>query len=198
MPALKTLLLVCLCLCAASCAIQQTPPPKNHTISWQKRRQQLEKIHRWQLSGKIAVRAAHKSITATLHWQQKNHRYVINLFGPLGLGAVEIIGQPGRIALMRANQPTLRTTSPAKLLRQQLGWQLPLSSLAYWIRSLPAPGKPSHLQFDRYHHVVRLDQQGWRIQYPAYTNSHGIDLPKKLILNNAYTHSVLVIYRWRT
>ena len=64
-----------------------------------------------------------------------------------------------------------------------LGWTLPVSSLIYWIRGLPAPGV-YHAQTDAYGHLSKLSQAGWILKFSQYLSLKGVDLPQILQLNS--------------
>ena len=54
------------------------------------------------------------------------------------------------------------------------------------------------MNFDAYHHLVSLTQQGWNISYVNYTAVNGIDLPSKIILEHSALRVVIVITAWQT
>ncbi len=64
----------------------------------------------------------------------------INLSGSLNIGSVVIIGQPNKVTLQRGNEAPISATTAEELMQRQLGWTLPIPSLWYWARGLPAPG----------------------------------------------------------
>lgn len=170
--------------------------PYNQRLAWQQRQTQLNKIKNWKLQGAIAVRMPKEALSAYMNWQQKNQYYTIHLFGPLGIGAVNITGRPGNFVLQNAQNQTFKSNSPEQLIQQELGWTLPVSNLYYWIRGLPSPTTTSTKQFDRYHHITTLNQSGWQIQYLKYTGVKGIDLPSKIFMSNPTLSLRIIINQW--
>lgn len=102
----------------------------------------------WQINGKIGIRAPKDSGSGTLFWLQRQDYYDIRLSGPLGRGAARLTGRPGQVALEVANQGRYEAPTPEALLEEQLGWKLPVSHLAWWVRGLPAPDSKSRLTLD--------------------------------------------------
>ena len=86
---------------------------------------------------------------------------------------------------------------PKFSLVKETGWNLPVSDLAYWIRGLPAPGSEAVKHFDQFHHLIELDQKGWRIQYLRYSNVNQIDLPTKIFMNYPRMSVKIVINSWQ-
>lgn len=169
----------------------------NQSMSWSSRKQQLQTITHWQLQGAIAIKTAQQGQTASLSWQQQhNHRYHIDLYGPLGAGRVSLSGSASQVTLL-ADGKHYQANTPDALMQQILGWQLPVRNLYYWVRGIPAPTLPAKLTFDSFHHLSQLQQQGWHVHYQRYTSVHGVDLPSLLLLQRNDLQVKIVISRWQ-
>ena len=191
------LLTLLTCLLLASCAgLRPSVPPSNQSLAWQQRQAQLQKINNWHLSGSVSIQHQNKTDLASITWNQTSNHYDIVLSGPLSLGRVEIIGRPGLVTLVSTRQKSASASSPEMLMQQQLGWQIPISSLYYWVRGLPTPGIPSNTKFDRYNHIIKLAQQGWYIEYLDFTQTHQVDLPRTISLRNPQLQVRLIIREW--
>ena len=176
-----------------ACTTIQAPVPY---VNWQTRYNQLSKIQNWQIKGVIAIKTLQKSLSASLYWQQACPNYTLHLFGPLGMGAVNIKGTPHRITLQK-NHQTYVAKNPEQLLQQQLGWYLPISSLHYWIRGIPVPNIKAIKRFDRYNRLIYLKQQGWEIQYLNYTRKAGLSLPAKILLDSETLQVKITLTQWK-
>ena len=167
----------------------------NQSLPWKTRKAQLQQITQWQLNGAVAIRTPHSGQSASLVWQQHQHTYQIDVFGPLGAGRATLNGDANGVTLLdngkRYQGPTAET-----LMQKLLGWHVPVSNLYFWIRGLPAPGLKSTHKFDAYHHLLQLKQQGWEITYQQYTGINGIDLPSKLTLQAQNMKIKFVISQW--
>jgi outer membrane lipoprotein LolB len=170
-----------------------SPPLK---MSWKERQLKLKRLNTWNIQGVIAIHATSNSGSATLNWQQTHQNYVLALFGPLGMGSIQIQGQPGNVLLRNAQGQEYRARSPEQLLHDQTGWDLPISSLYYWVRGLPAPGPVSKYEFDAYHRIAKLTQQNWQIYFRQYGRFHQNELPTKIELVHPGLKIKLVIYEW--
>jgi outer membrane lipoprotein LolB len=195
-----TIFLVCLWLtgCASFQPFQrEMKPAVDQDMAWNDRVQMLSQIKNWDLKALIAIRNTKDNQSATLNWQQTKQNYEISLFGPLGSNAVTLTGQPGKVILATADGKKIVAANPESLLATQTGWQLPVSNLYYWIRGLPAPNSPSRKQFDAYHHLMILHQQGWIIRYQHYVSFKGIDVPSRIVLENSQLSVKIVINQWQ-
>lgn len=176
-------------------------PPSTHIteeqpISWVERQQQLAQITTWNTQGAIRIRTPETGGSASINWEQTPDHYLIRLFGPLGVGQVQLEGTPNYVSLITANQERYTASSAESLLAQHTGWNLPISNLYYWIRGLPTPTEPAIIQFDAMQRPITLQQQGWTIYYQQYTNVNGIDLPSQINLSNDQFDVRIIVSNW--
>lgn len=193
---IRSVNILCACFLLASCASMQpsAPPVKQ---AWERRQIETSKIESFQINGKIAILTARQSGSATVNWLQNRQRYNIELYGPLGMNALKLAGQPGLVTLKTADGKTVSAHTPEELLIQQWRWHLPVSNLKYWIRALPVPNIPSQKQFDAYQRLSQMQQDHWYIQYSNYTRISGVDLPTHISINSPDFKTKIVIYSWK-
>lgn len=188
-----TLLLIGL---LSSCAnIKRTEAPTT-TIPWEQRQLALMRFNHWDLNGKIGIITAQNSGSASIRWQEDKNHYTINLSGPLGAGAVTVMGEPGQVSLQASNGQTLSAATPEQLLAQTWGWQLPVSYLKYWVRGLPVPDLTAQKEFDQAGRLSSLSQQGWQISYLDYQTVGLVDLPRRINIHASNINIKLVIHQW--
>lgn len=169
------------------------------TTAWSERQEQLSALTDWQFRGHAVFKMPERKFSANVYWQQNADQYQIMLFGPFGLGGININGQPNSVYLKDSHGHTYKADTPESLMQNQLGWSLPVSSLYYWVRGLPAPGPVTHVTYDAYHRMVHLEQQGWGIDYRAYQRVQAIELPREIIFakDNYYMHLTIEDDGWR-
>lgn len=164
---------------------------------WQAHKQQISSLDAWQINGKVGIRAPKDSGSGTLFWLQRQDYYDIRLSGPLGRGAARLTGRPGEILLEVANQGRYQAASPEQLLQDQLGLNLPVSHLLWWIRGLPSPHSKSRLNLDAESHLAQLSQDGWYVEYLSYAEQNGFWLPERIKLTGFDLQVTLVIKDWQ-
>jgi len=164
---------------------------------WSTHKAQLTQLDGWQIDGKVGIRAPKDSGSGTLFWLQRQDYYDIRLSGPLGRGAARLTGRPGQVVLEVANQGRYEATSPEQLLGEQLGWDLPVSHLVWWVRGLPAPDTRSKLTLDGDSRLASLEQDGWSVEYLSYTEQNGYALPDRIKLHGRDLDVTLVVKSWQ-
>jgi outer membrane lipoprotein LolB len=192
-----TLFLVMLFLSSCSTITPQAPVESQQKLSWQAREQILSNIQSWQVNGKIAVRTARDSGSASIDWKQQNKQFNIALLGPLGSNAMTLQNTGGKVSMRTADGKEFSADSAEQLLAKQWGFNLPVSYLRYWIRGLPVPGIPHQDKLDEYNRLASFSQQGYNIEYLAYSQTNKIDLPSKLTIESPSLKTKIMIYKWR-
>lgn len=169
---------------------------------WQSHKDQVSRLNGWEISGKMGLRAQRRdgkieSASATLFWLQRQDYFDIRLAGPMGGGAARLTGRPGKVSLEAANQGSFQAESAEALLQQQLGWNLPISHLFWWVRGLPAEDSKSRLTLGSESRLAALEQDDWKVEYLSYVEQNGFWLPERIKLHGAQLDIILVIKDWQ-
>ncbi|MFA6408916.1 MAG: lipoprotein insertase outer membrane protein LolB [Gammaproteobacteria bacterium] len=188
-------LLILGCVAISACSsLQTTTYQQNyHYLSWQERLHQLKNINSWNITGAISVQHGNDVDTAHYTWLQKKDSYALTLSGPLNLGSIYINGNSQEVTLIKSQKEKYSAKTPEELLQKTLGWSLPISGLAYWIKGMPSPKTPYSLKLDSFNHLAYLKQQGWSIQYQDFMVQNGVDLPRKIALQKAGLRIKIVV-----
>lgn len=153
---------------------------------------------RWQLSGKLGLRAEHLAETALIDWRQCGRRFDIRLAGPLGQTAAHLAGRGEHVVVQMHDREPLVTDDPEGLLLQELGWAIPLRALRYWVRAAPAPGATAVVVPGAGRsRPAAIEQFGWRVDYRDWHVRDGLALPAKLVLQGEGLRATLLIRDWR-
>lgn len=191
-----SILIIFLVSVISGCANLHPVPLTSPQLSWKQRQQQLQNLNHWTLRGSISITYGNKSDIASFDWQQVAATYLINIRAPLNLSSARIEGNATQVVLWQSTTQKITARTPESLISKQFGWNLPISNLKYWIRSLPAPGKTDKIQLDDLHHLAVLHQQGWVITYSNYQLVNGTDLPEKIEIQRPQLKIKLVIRTW--
>ncbi|MGB1110553.1 MAG: lipoprotein insertase outer membrane protein LolB [Gammaproteobacteria bacterium] len=196
MPAIRTLTALLCCLALVACA----PPPVERSDAeiaalWQQQKERNEAIETWRLNGRIRMQSDAENWYASLIWRQKPVDYDIRLVGPLGSGTVLIKGGSGGVVLRTDKGETIRSSNPDNLFHRAMGWNLPVSSLNFWVRGLPQPG-PAILDWDNQGRLSGLHQHGWDVEFTEYFDD-AAHLPETIQLTRGEWHIRLDISRWK-
>ncbi|MFT6914079.1 MAG: outer membrane lipoprotein LolB [Motiliproteus sp.] len=194
----RGLIAALLCLSLFGCSSRpQLPQPEQ---SWEQHQRQLLPLTQWQVLGKIRIQSADDDSSANLNWWQRQDHYRIYIAGPLGQGAVNIEGsESDGITLDISGEGRYQADSPERLLYQQLGWEVPISQMPYWIKGLPAPQGDYSTRLDTLNRAQQLQQSGWTIDYLDYHNDLRPQLPRKIRLQRGDSlRLTLILKQWQT
>lgn len=193
------LMVLILALAVSACVHRPgLTPPEN----LREHQQQLQAIGDWQLSGKLGIRTADDSGSASLKWVQQTASYQLNLAGPLGQKRMIITGTPGKVRLEQTGEPAQEAKTPEALIKQHLGWTLPVTQLAYWVRGVPAPkGRITRLEQNSDGLIAQLQQGNWLITYSNYSDQtfagKTLALPGKITAEYQDVRLILAIREWQ-
>ncbi|NIC04567.1 lipoprotein insertase outer membrane protein LolB [Billgrantia bachuensis] len=181
----------------AGCATPGAAPDgEREPDQWEAQQERLESLDTWTLIGKAGLRTAQESTSANLDWSQHPHYYRMLISGPFGSGRNLLEGREGRFSLTNA-EGRFEAATPEALMQQQLGWSLPVSSLADWIRGLPADHSSYRLDHDERGFPQQLEQDGWQIVYRDWTQVESLWLPRRLVMEYDDLRVTLVVTEWR-
>ncbi|MEQ8485372.1 MAG: lipoprotein insertase outer membrane protein LolB [Pseudomonadales bacterium] len=121
------------------------------------------------LRGKLGVSQGDDSFSARLLWHQRDGRFAMDVWGPLGQGRVRLEGTPAHLTLLDGSG-TIITEGPAEAVMQaHLGWSLPLAVLPEWVRGRPASGvAASARDYDADGRLVAFNQLRWRVELDRF------------------------------
>lgn len=193
---LSALLLV---FAMSACAV--VAPPKEGDVRggiWEARQLRLAALERWRLQGRVGIETSQDSGSATLTWEQEGEDYAMRIMAPLAQGTFELKGDPGSVTLRGPDNQTTTAADPQALMQEKLGWSLPVAGLKYWVRGIPAPGRPvKQIRIDAAGRMLDLQQDGWRISISRYAQVGTEELPDKLYMENQPLKMRVVIGAWQ-
>ena len=180
-------------------ACSETPlrPDRDIDLDLQNQREQIQS---WDLKGRLSLTSEKESGTVTFHWSQDHERYLMHFIAPLGQGTYALRGgEADGVYLLTAKNTVLHADNAETLMKQSVGWHVPISGFRYWVRGLPEPGEDlTDQQFDDQGRVVEMQQADWHVRIKRYMNADGVDLPAKIFMHNDHFKLKLIIQTWDT
>lgn len=128
----------------------------------------LQATDRWTLEGRLAIRDGDDGGSGKLRWQAEPGGSRLDFHGALGRGAWRLIVSPGEAVLTMADGAVYRAASVDRLVTEQIGWQVPVAELSWWIRGLAAPGGRAARALGASGELLELQQAGWSIEFNRY------------------------------
>lgn len=142
------------------------------------------------VSGRLSVNLDGKGHVANFEWQHRPERDQLAINSPLGNTVAEVVRDADGVTL-RSDGKAWQAPDVESLTEKTLGWPLPLSGLAWWVRGMPVPGEASEVRPDG-----ELLQQGWRIRFVREAES-GEPYPKRVDLARDGLTVRVVTRDWR-
>jgi outer membrane lipoprotein LolB len=176
----------------------KTPTEAEVNATWAIRQARLSQQRFWRISGKVAIRHKNEGWQAGLRWQQQNERFNIEILDPIGRKIAQIRGDLEMVKLKTSKGQSAQAPNAEALMRELLGWSLPVSGMRYWVLGIPDPRtNVAQLQLDDDGRIVQLKQGAWDVSYQYYTSTAGVDLPARMTLTSGRLRLILVVRDWR-
>lgn len=209
-PGLASLSLAAFCITLAAltgCANLANKPVTNSSeqanpslleIKKAQHQANLALIREFSLDGRIGVQADGRGFSGEMHWQHSHQYNNIELYSPLGSKVAGIENNADGVTLTSSDGNTVTSSDVESLTEQTMGWRLPARYLEDWVLGRATDAPIDSATWDESGRLNKLNQDGWEIQYAAYQDSNGYQLPSKLNLRNAKLTLKLVIDHWQT
>ena len=157
-----------------------------------------ERAAAFDLVGRVAVAFDGRHFSSGLRWQHAPDRDEVWLNTPTGQAVAHILADDDGATLTGADRQTYRAADVEALTRQALGWELPLTRLAWWVRGEAVPGsQPAEPVRDQQGRLVRFVQDGWNITLAQAGTEEPGGMPRRVELARGGHHIRLVIDDWR-
>ena len=192
----------CLCLalplllaaCAPNIRVQADAGLLNEQLA---REHALAQADHWTVRGRLGVVSANDGGSGSFTWTQDGDRYEFVLRGPLSGKSFRLSGGVDGALLEGVDGGPLRGADAQTLLRDALGWDVPLRDLRAWVLGLRADGGPAELSFGSNRLPALLRQDGWVVDYRQWDTSRTPPLPLKVFAERAPYKVRLSIDAWQ-
>jgi outer membrane lipoprotein LolB len=144
------------------------------------------------LSGRVSVHQEEESFSGQFQWVSSDGVDDILLSDPLGQGVAKILRNERQTMLQLPDGRKETAPDADALTEKLLGFRLPLGGMSYWINARPDPSSPNELVLNEQGQVVRIKQDGWKIDYLSYKE----DRPKKLLITRQALEIKLIVDHW--
>ncbi len=147
------------------------------------------------LNGRISISHRGARHSAGLRWTHTARSDEVLLLAPLGQTAARVY-RDAHNATLDDGDKHYRAGDAETLMRQVLGWYLPLDGLHHWVLGLAETGNPA--QIERYGNgqIAVLRQDGWEIRYLRHSTAMKDSLPTHLQLSRDGLQMQLLIDEW--
>ena len=189
------------CILVVALALAACAPVRMHETpvaqaAQQARETQLRARTRWTISAHIGVSNGRDGGSGDLVWAQAGDRYDFTVHAPVTGRTWKLSGDAHTAVLEGVDPEADRDSDPERLLRERLGWDVPLASLSSWVRGMRAPGL-SKVEYDAQNLPALIDQAGWKVEYRDWLADRDPPLPRKLFATRGNAKVRVVIDSWK-
>jgi len=149
---------------------------------WQSRQAALAEIDNWKMHARIGLRGMDRSGSGTLIWVEAPEQRNLRLLGPLGGGLVLLQQDAAGVSIQDSKGRVWYAQDAGELIYRVTGWQIPVSGLRWWLLGLTEPGSMAESSLDSAHHLVSVQQAGWKVSLDKYTLFGDHELPTSIVM----------------
>jgi outer membrane lipoprotein LolB len=150
----------------------------------------------WQMDAHISVSDGRDGGSGDLEWEQDRARYSFTVRAPVTGKTWKLTGDAQHARLEGVEPQPVYGDDPQRLLRDRLGWDVPLDALGSWARGLRVPGARAEVQYDAQNLPAVLEQDGWKIEYRDWFLDSQPPMPRKLFATRGNARVRIGIERW--
>ena len=175
---MRAVLLAAVLFAVAACAQLETTVP--HDVVFD-------------LTGRLAARYGNQAFSGNIAWRHAGGSDELLITSPLGAGVARIVRDGNSVTLSTAEPKEYRGTDPEALTEEVLGFRVPVTGLADWVRGRPSGQGDAKAQYDAAGRLQTLEQAGWKVEYLEYDGQ----MPSRLRLTYPGIELRLAISQWK-
>jgi outer membrane lipoprotein LolB len=187
--------IVSIAIALAACApvrLRETPAAQAGQSA---RETQLKSRTHWTINAHISVSNGKDGGSGDLVWTQQGDRYDFTVHAPVTGRTWKLSGDAHRAVLEGVDPQPDTDSDPERLLRERLGWDVPLTQLSAWVRGMRGSGS-SKVEYDAQNLPALIEQAGWKVEYRDWLGDRDPPLPRKLFASRGNARVRVAIESW--
>ena len=196
-PGTSCLLIASLFLLTACSGVSVKGVGVANQQAYQQRADIINTWSEWGLTGKISLDDGEEGGSGKLRWSVQDANSDLNFHSAFGRGAWHLQIRPGHAVLTEANGSQQSASSVNGLIRERMGWPIPVEALQWWVRGLAAPGPVESQEMNSSGLLMKLTQFGWCVEFSRYDNGDIVPMPQRLDATMKDYRVKLAISQWQ-
>lgn len=181
--------------CATS-PVDETGQAERESL-YQQRSARLGHVDSWALEGRLAVSDERDGGSGAFQWRRDAAGSRLDFHGALGRGAWRLQADGTGAELAFADGTVYQGPDVETLVRDQVGWRVPVETLGWWVRGLAAPGGAQQRTLDEEGRLSALRQDGWEIEFSRYVDVADIAMPFRMTARQEDRTVKIAVRKWR-
>ena len=150
----------------------------------------------WRLEGRLALSNGRDGGSGRLEWTHGAGADQMRFHGALGRGSWRLAADESGVSLTLADGRLFRAQNAEALVREELGWDIPVTELRDWVLGRPAAFGDRATRRDDSGRLEVLEQAGWTIRYEGYVEYEGRWMPRKITADRDENRVRLLVTDW--
>lgn len=150
----------------------------------------------WQFEGRLVISDGQENGSGHISWKQNGEVFSIGLRAPVSGQSWRLSGDENHSQLEGVKPTPVTGDSAEELLRNEVGWNLPLGPLKSWLQGR-TDNSETAVVVDKAGWPLSIDEAGWRIEFRDWHRNLTPPMPKRIIANNGNFQVRLAIQRWK-
>lgn len=192
----RSLALACAAWFLSACASSR-PGAVDPEAAYGKREALVSQWLAWGFTGRLSVDDGEEGGSGTIAWNVRESSSQLDFRGALGRGSWRLTRSPELAELALANGDIMQAATIDELLAMELGWDIPVDALEFWVRGLRAPGAVGDSTLDERGRLQALRQHGWTIAFERYGVTDGVDLPRRVRATRSPVRIKILMGDWQ-
>jgi outer membrane lipoprotein LolB len=180
----------------AACAPTRVKESAETNTAQSAREAKLAPITTWTLTAHIGVSDGKDGGSGELIWKQNGANYDFTVHAPVTGKTWKLSGDGSRATLEGVDAQPDTGRNPDRLLKDRLGWDVPLAQLSNWVRGLRAAGSAPKTTYDAQNLPAVIEQDGWKVEYRDWFADRNPPLPKKVFATRGNSRVRVSIEDW--
>jgi outer membrane lipoprotein LolB len=190
-------ILACALLLQACAGVETRQPGVGDEAAYRERAARVGAYGQWGFTGRLSLDDGEDGGSGSLSWNTTAESTALEFRGAMGRGAWQLRITPTGATLAESDGSVHSAPSVETLVRNRIGWAIPVEALAWWVRGLQAPGMVDAAALDADGRLLSLAQFGWDIEFTRYRETGGEALPAKMEARRGQYRVKLAVGRWR-
>jgi len=185
-------------LLMSACAVRGPVDGGVRLVEWERHQAALLALKDWGFDGRVVIDDGGDSVRMALRWSQQSRQFDIRLMSFFGQQQARLQGLiDGAVSLSRPNKVVQQADNVVSLMQRELGWDLPVDGLRFWVLGTLVPDVEGDWTIDSQGRLEWLEQNGWRVEFAAYQRVAGLSMPRKIRLYHEGLRARLVLDQWQ-
>lgn len=180
----------------AACAPVRVKESAETNSAQSAREAKLASMKSWTLTARIGVSDGNDGGSGELVWKQNGDNYDFTVHAPVTGKTWKLSGDESHATLEGVDPQPDTGRSPDRLLKDRLGWDVPLAQLSDWVRGLRAKGSAPNTTYDAQNLPAVIEQDGWKVEYRDWFTDRNPPLPKKVFATRGNSRVRVSIEDW--